>query len=380
MSRMNSDFARKPQFWAAAFALFSLVALSQAAQNYTGLYVRRHEFALWRYALVGTLPFWYSKLVLLPMVVVAGRRWSLNERWGRNVPVQLLVSLLFAAVQLTLGMAVAWTILPPPGRTIGFTGELLNLFTTHFVTGVVFYWVFLGLFHAISYAQELQAQKVESRELALQASELQTQLAQARLSALRSQLNPHFLFNALNAVGALCDRRDTKAASEMVTRIGELLRIALDDHAQLTTLERELQFVEAYLKVEQVRLGARLMVVHDVPAYTLGVSIPSLMIQALVENAIRHGIGQKPGPGMIRISARLRGGRLILDVEDNGPGFDYPRAGPRRNGDGVGLHNSIARLEHLYGKSARLAVDQSAIGGARVRVTIPVAGATMQRA
>jgi two-component system, LytTR family, sensor kinase len=352
-----------PRPWAVAFLVFSAIGLSHAVQMYSGMLARAPHLASWSHALAGTLPFWYSKLILLPLVIVAGDSWRVTDRPLTRVPLHLVLSLVFAAVQLTLGMATAWWILPPPAAG-PFADSLARLFSTYFVTGAVFYWVFLGVFHAIDYAQQLAVQRLQSRVL-------QAQLSEARLQALRSQLNPHFLFNALNAVGAMCDRGDTAAASQMVGRIGSLLRTALAPHDQMTTLDDELQFVDTYLHIEQARIGPRLTVDRVIDETVRSAAVPSLLLQPLVENAVRHGAGRQPGPARIRLTASARAGdRLVLRIEDNGPGFYYPPPSSKADG-GVGLRNSVGRLQQLYGDAAYFDVRPSELGGACVEILIP---------
>lgn len=213
----------------------------------------------------------------------------------------------------------------------------------------------------------LQAQAVQ---LQAQAAQLQAQLADARLSALRTQLNPHFLFNTLNAISTLVER-DPRGVRRMIARLSELLRYSLavaDD--QEASLHREVAFVERYLEIMQVRFEGRLDVRVRVEPGARDALVPTLVLHTLVENAVKHGIDRMKGGGVIEISARRAGEALEVAVRDNGPGLD---TAPRRAGEreGLGLRNTRARLEQLYGDAASLTLQSAEGGGAVAEIRIP---------
>jgi sensor histidine kinase YesM len=217
----------------------------------------------------------------------------------------------------------------------------------------------------------------------VKASELRTQLAQAQLRALKMQLHPHFLFNTLNSISALL-HRDAEAADQRVARLGDFLRLTLENSGdQEVTLEQELAFLRCYLEIEIVRHD-RLSVETDIEPQTLSALVPNLILQPLVENAIRHGISRQSAPGRLSIRAARRHGRLWLQVEDNGPGLSLVgEAGAHAPGGddddllartlegGVGLANTRARLEHLYGADGRLTLARATPRGMLVTLEIP---------
>jgi LytS/YehU family sensor histidine kinase len=206
------------------------------------------------------------------------------------------------------------------------------------------------------------------RERELRTSQLQAQLEKARLQALKSQLQPHFLFNTLNSISALM-LTNVEAADRMITRLGDLLRISLETAGtQMTTLSRELEFVNCYIEIEKVRFEERLKVSVEVAPETLDASVPHLLLQPLVDNAIKHGISRLAAGGEIRISAAKFDGDLHLEVRDNGPGFCESSHSSSR---GVGLRNTRERLETIYGQNQSVELLTLPEGGAVARVSIP---------
>jgi sensor histidine kinase YesM len=208
-----------------------------------------------------------------------------------------------------------------------------------------------------------------SRERELRTSQLETQLAKTRLQALQSQLQPHFLFNTMHSISALM-LTDVPAADKMMTRLSDLLRMNLDNETQVATLSRELEFVNGYLEIEKIRFADRLTVIRDIAPDTLDAEVPHLLLQPLVENAVRHGISRLSSGGEIRISANHDGHNLYLAVKDNGPGLgtgDYP---PSRAG--LGLKTTRARLETLFGNDQTFEVRAAAQGGVEAWVRIPL--------
>lgn len=208
-----------------------------------------------------------------------------------------------------------------------------------------------------------------SRVRERRASELAAQLSKANLQALKAQLQPHFLFNTMNSISALM-LTDVTAADRMMSRFSDLLRMTLEDGAgHVTTLSRELEFVSGYLEIEKVRFGDRLSVTIDFAPDTLDAEVPHLLLQPLVENAVRHGIAKLSSKGEIRMTSRREGNSLHLIVSDNGPGFVSPGE-PRLNG-GVGLRATLERLNTLYGDTQSLRIRNGRDGGAEISVLIP---------
>jgi sensor histidine kinase YesM len=212
------------------------------------------------------------------------------------------------------------------------------------------------------------------RERELRASRLEAQLAQAQLEMLRMQLHPHFLFNTLHSVSALM-HSDVKAADRILALLGDLLRDSLDKvGAQEVTLKQELDFVDRYLEIERTRFRDRLSVKTLVDPEAWDVPVPNLLLQPLVENAIRHGISRRAGAGHLVITAARAGNKLVLGVIDDGPGL--PGEGMLRGRGGVGLANTQARLQQLYGAEASLELRSRAdAAGVEVRIELPVRAA-----
>ena len=204
------------------------------------------------------------------------------------------------------------------------------------------------------------------RERGLVTTRLEAELAQAQLHALRMQLNPHFLFNSMNTISMLVREGEGKEAVRMLAGLGELLRHVLEDsRPQEVPLRDELEFVERYLAIEQVRFDDRLQVSIDADPDLLDAQVPNLVLQPLVENAIKHGIARQTGSHLVEVSATRKGERLILRIRDDGPGT----AGTVT--DGVGLKNTRARLEQLYGSEQSLELQTAERGGAVATVTLP---------
>jgi signal transduction histidine kinase len=221
---------------------------------------------------------------------------------------------------------------------------------------VFVYFAIVGVAHAFSFYRR-------SRERELRTVELAASLAEARLQALRMQLQPHFLFNSLNTIAALM-HEDPDRAEEMIEALADFLRLTLrDSQGAETSLRKEIEFVQRYLDIEKIRFGERLVCRIEIPDESLDLRVPVLLLQPLVENSVTHGIERKVGPGEILIQARLECGRLHLTVRDNGLGLP---ANPRV---GVGLANIRERLRELHGEAARLHI--SSAEGTTVEIELP---------
>jgi sensor histidine kinase YesM len=207
------------------------------------------------------------------------------------------------------------------------------------------------------------------REREIRAVELEGRLAQAELQNLKMQMHPHFLFNTLHTISVLM-MRDVNTANQTLIRLSDLLRVTLDSAGtQLVSLKQELDFLRGYLEIEQTRFQDRLTVEFDVPTNVLDMLVPNLILQPLVENAIRHGIAVRPGVGTIQISAGLQGDRLELKITDNGPGLTNVDSTSMKKG--IGLTNTEARLRQLYGVAHSFELSRAQGGGLAVKITIP---------
>jgi len=224
--------------------------------------------------------------------------------------------------------------------------------------------VLMAGFARVYYLQKRE-REAEAERLATRAESLEAQLTEARLDALRMQLNPHFLFNTLHAVSTLVDR-DPAGVRRMISRLSELLRHVLDEDApQEVPLSQELDVLDDYLDIQSIRFQGDLDTTIDVPSPLHDARVPNLILQPVVENAIRHGAGQVRGTGRITVRGRCDYDRLVLTVQDNGPGVDPDQT------DGLGLRNVRARLQELYGDDHTVRFDTPSDGGTRVTLALP---------
>ena len=306
---------------------------------------------------------WLLYAVLTPAVFRISRRFPLRrDGLGRRISLHIACALAMCVAWATLGQFLRLAIFHPAGgfTVTTFWRELEGwIFTTlPFGTGV--YFALLGIEHALAYM-------VQARERETLAVRLTAQLAEARLGALRMQLNPHFLFNSLNAITVLVRDQNTAAASRMLELLSDVLRRVLRaEGSPEAPLSAELDFLEHYLAIEQVRFSDRLQTRIEVDAAIRRAAVPQFILQPLVENAIRHGISRRTDAGLLEITAHRDGDTLVLTVRDNGPGL-RPTAPPR----GVGLANTRGRLAALYGDRASLEVANAAGGGALVTIRLP---------
>ncbi len=341
---------------------WTLVALFFANRLYFTSQLTRQPIS-WIQAVSWSFLDWFLWAALSPLIFRASRRFQL----GRGSPfrhffVHLLLSFAFTIVHASIYGAVVWNLEWVPSQSATLTGLVQGLFFGKFHLGVVTYWVLVVLRHTFDFYTRY-------REEELRVSRMETQLAQAQLQALRMQLQPHFLFNTLNAISALM-HRDLDAAERMIARLSDFLRLTLEaGGAHEVPLRQELEFLRRYLEIEQTRFADRLDVQMDVEPAAMEARVPNLILQPLVENAIRHGIARSASAGRIEIAAHRRNGALLLEVADDGPGL--PRGTDRPAREGVGLSNTRARLAQLYGGTSELLLANRREGGLRVSLTIP---------
>jgi signal transduction histidine kinase len=343
------------------FAVCTLLGLINTGQSYLHALLASRPFSWWRAALVG-LSDWYMWAALTPLVLWLARRYPLRAgRWGRPLLLHAAVSVALSLLVITLGVPVVLTLHWAPEEPLTPWGVWQRYFYIEFHLYVLLYWALLCVGHALAYYRD-------ARERRLEAARLEGRLARAELDALKMQLDPHFLFNTLNAISALM-HQDVELADRMMGLLGELLRRTLGAAgAQEVPLAQELDFVGRYLEIQKARFGARLAVALDIEPGTLGARVPALILQPLVENAIRHGIAPQPAGGRVEVRSRRREGALHLEVRDDGPGLSPEAAGQFR--EGVGLANTRARLRHLYGPDHRLELNDGG-GGVVVTLAIP---------
>jgi anti-sigma regulatory factor (Ser/Thr protein kinase) len=313
--------------------------------------------------------------LLAPFIVQFARKYPIAKgTWKKN-----LVRHMIAAVIFTAGHT-AWMILleipQTPKDVMPLTLKYWSSLTLWALNQDAFdtYGTLVALAHVWMYYE-----RVRDREI--RASQLEGQLATTQLAMLKLQLQPHFLFNTLNAISALM-HKNVYSAQEMLSRLSDLLRVSLDNVAvQEVPLKSEIEFIRNYLHIEQVRFQDRLSVTMDIDPETLDAMVPNMVLQPLVENSIRHGIARSSGPGTIDIESTRLNGLIRIAVRDNGPGLPTPMNGHTHgngNGSGIGrtkgglgLANTRARLQQLYGDRHRLDISNAPGGGVQVTLDIP---------
>jgi len=305
----------------------------------------------------------YTWAVIAPLIFFLGRRFPfVRSRWKLSLPIHMLACFFIAIAETIVSVLLNEWLRTNAPKPFLSTSVLVFYFLARFHQNLLFYWLILGVCQAVDYYRKY-------RERELRASQLQAQLVQAQLKMLKMQLHPHFLFNTLNAISALM-YQDVELADRMIARLGELLRATLENaDRQEIPLREELDFIEPYLEIEKARFGPRLSVTVSVDPETMNCLVPNMILQPLVENAIRHGVAPRQEPGCVEISAQRENGRLKLKVRDNGPGIAADAAPKAQSG--LGLSNTRARLQQLYGPEHGLELSNGSHAGLEVSVSIP---------
>ncbi|HZF68853.1 MAG TPA: histidine kinase [Gemmatirosa sp.] len=354
--------------WVWAVGLWAVPVLVTVAQPYVRAMLAGRPVRLVT-ALAQELAFWAFWIVVTPLIAWLVRRVRpAPGRWGRALPLHLGAAVVLSvAAQLYYGVLrrLDGTPVPPEYATLGASIRSI-LLDRWLGIGMLLYAVVAGAVVAVDMTRGYHErdQRAAERE-----TELEAQLARAQLDALRAQLNPHFLFNALNSVAMLVRAGARGEAVHALAELAELLRRALyGPSTPEVSLREELGFVERYLGVERMRFQDRLQVTVDVAPDALDAAVPNLLLQPLVENALKHGIAPRAAGGRVTVRARVDGGVLQLEVADDGAGL---AATATSGAAGLGLANTRARLDRLYGGAARLHLHAGAQGGAVVRVELP---------
>jgi two-component sensor histidine kinase len=358
--RGNSMHKRWVVRLGAIFAFWSLFALYMALQEHYTAQVMGKPITWGR---TFRAEFTYAGIwaLLTPSILWLARRFPVDQRgWYRMAPLHAIACVAYVAVQKSI-----YVVLVPASSPEWQPHDVPSLIKSILVTmdyGVMLYGIVLLIHSAVGYYVRYQEGRVR-------ASQLETRLAQAQLQALKMQLHPHFLFNTLHSISTLVPE-DPEAAEAMIARLSELLRLSLENTGvQEVPLSTELEFVELYLGIEQIRFEDRMKVRFDIDPQSLDAKVPNLILQPLVENAIHHGIGGALR-GCIEIRSRITEGKLLLQVLDDGPGLRAEIA-PGRSGTGLGLANTRARLEALYGKAHDFIVRSASNGGVEAAIRIP---------
>lgn len=351
--------------WDMVFVVWTAYGLLSSAQHHVSYVMTRGISLPWSLSLLINMPVAWGWALATPAIIWLGRRFRFERgRWPLSVLVHVSACLTWV---LLLEVFYAWhtaNVVPSTGPVRPIFDRALQLAVAWVLAYGFFYWSILS----VSYALERQA-RLRERELA--SSQLETQLVEADLQALKMQLHPHFLFNALHTIGSLVRTGDRDGAIRVVAGLGDLLRRLLDDTSQQEVpLRQELDFIRSYLDVEQVRFRDRLLVEMDVAPELLDAPVPHLILQPLVENAIRHGIAPHRAAGRVVVSAHAVGDRLELVVRDDGPGVARSAGAGTR--PGIGLANTRARLQRLYDGDYELQVGKGEQGGHVARITLPL--------
>jgi two-component system LytT family sensor kinase len=281
----------------------------------------------------------------------------------RNLLLYFPALISFASIHQVIHLAVLWSITPRWRRQFP---ALIDCYRAYFGFGFYIDLIIASLIviavHALLYYQNFRASELAQ-------SSLKTQLAQARLRALKMQLHPHFLFNTLHSISSLV-LEDPPKANSMIARLGDFLRLTLENSdQQLVSLKEETEFLRCYLEIEQVRFGDRLTLAFELEPQTLSAQVPHLILQPVVENAIQHAIAPRATRGHINIEAKRLNSLLRLEVRDNGPGI--ASNGDLLRTEGVGLSNVRARLHQIYGSDFRFELMNCKDGGLTVVMEIP---------
>jgi two-component system LytT family sensor kinase len=312
-----------------------------------------------RYSFYNIVLFWTTYGALVPCVLFLTEKYRLDlQSWRRKLRIHTAAAITFAYIHTSFNAIFSpWRlkthapVLPSLVRTV----------TINFPIDFLAYWAIIGIAYALHFYSR-------SQQNDLRAAKLQATLAEARLRSLRAQLNPHFLFNTLNAISALALRGEGRAVARALSRLTDLLRIGLNEkYPKIITLANELELIDNYLEIQRLLFGDRLSIERVVDPEVISASVPCLILQPIVENAIVHGISQDSGIARIRIVASRDDANLRLQVVDSGAGFNSQP----KDRSGIGLAGTQARLEHHFGAGQRLEYGRSLEGGACVTISIP---------
>jgi signal transduction histidine kinase len=369
------------QAWAVLYAVTLSFGVLIRLHRHWATLAGEPEHSFWITDFLPGLPLY---LGLNPLRIVAA--WFMADHfrfdrghWQRNGVVHLAASLAMAHVYL-VARAVSNLFVTPllvgspaASRAGGLVPAIMSGYRQSLRSDLqpplLWYWAVLGVYYAYHYY-------LESHEQRVRAAELQANLMETRFERLKNQLSPHFLFNTLNTISVLALRGEREAATEALELLGNLLRITLDDtRPDRISLQQEMEFVEQYLEIQQLRFSGRLAVHYDVAPDVASATVPAMILQPIVENAVKYGVLEREGVGGVSIRACRDNGILRLQVTDSGPGFGVGSPGSVRKG--IGLSNTEARLEHFYGSAYRIEYGSSD-GGGSVTISIPLIEAHRQ--
>ena len=343
------------------WGIWTIVALFFSTQIYIMYYAEKQPIRYTEGFLIQAAAC-YLWALATPLMLWLARSYRIDRsNWWRRLWQHFLFSLLLAGVLLALHFMIYMAMI---GRTAHITPfRVFGYLYYNLDRWILVYWFIVLMSHAFNYYNSF-------RKGELRASQLQTQLVESQLEALKMQVQPHFLFNTLHSISALLSK-DTEGARKMITRLGDFLRLTLENSGlQEVTLQQEIEFLNGYLEIERIRFKDRLTTDIQVDPEVLDVRVPNLILQPIVENAMRHAVGNSTY-GHVEVVAVPVNGVVRIEVKDNGPGIKGDRTLEARRGKGLGLANTRARLLGLYGDKARFELSNAPAGGLVVTLEIP---------
>lgn len=345
--------------WALLVASWTLFGLFMASESYFQA-ERAGNPVAWALALRSEMIYAAVWLLLTPAILWLAWRFPFtSSRWLSAGAVHLGGTIAVSFSHRFIFSVAAELVAQSPVHPFLWSTIFAGLFR-YFDYGIMIYWIVLLFRQSIGYYRQVQQE-------ALRRSQLESELNLAQLRALKMQLQPHFLFNTLNGISVLV-RKDPDAACAMISRLADLLRMTLaNTGTQEVPLHQELKTLGCYLDIEQMRFADRLSVSMEIDEETKNAFVPNLILQPLVENAILHGVAKQRGPATIAIRSSRSNGSLTLQVEDSGPGI--PRGSAIQ--EGIGMSNTRARLERLYGRDFSFGIERTAGPGAIAQITMP---------
>lgn len=365
------------RLWLSVMAGWTLLGLTFTLNYYL---FADHYVAIFKEApslnqlLIGELPYWFLWAALSPLVFWLTMRFPLERsRLFRNLSVHVIACISLSLIHRAVYLFYGWLRHLVVYRQVSSISDLFRyLLLFNLPTGFMSYGTILLVGYAIDYYRRFRDEELKTSRLKTELAQAQLQVTQAQLQSLKMQLQPHFLFNTLNSISTLLNE-DVEAADEMVARLGDFLRLTLDNTGtQEVTLREELEFLRCYLEIEQVRFQDRLTVRMLIDPETLDALVPNLILQPIVENAIRHGVVACVGKGRIEIHSSRSDGLLCLKVTDNGPGLQVGlNSDHSSNKHGLGFSLTKERLDHLYGTKQQFSLQDAAKGGLQVMIEIP---------
>lgn len=337
----------------------ALLTIISTGQQYV-FAITQPSVESWRVSLVYAAIEWYSWAVIAPLIVKLCDKFPIDrQHFIHRIWIHFVCAPVFSFIQLTI-LTYGWQWLAPVQyKAISYSAMFVTMFSRKFHIGVLIYGAICGVIYAFQAYGKF-------RDETLKRSQLTEELTRAQLDLLKMQIDPHFLFNTLNTITAMI-RTDPRAAELMITRLGDLLRLTLEKDGKLEVrLSEEMEFIDRYLEIEQTRFYDRLTIEKSLDKQLMNALIPNMILQPIVENAVHHGITQRIGAGIIRISAEHKNNQLRIAISDDGKGF--PTESVK---NGIGIANTRARLERMYGDKHHFEIRHPESGGAEVLISIP---------